>query len=108
MQAGGDIAPLPRKRKKAKMPEMSKKILETTEKGGSYRVPDRVTGLQEVEELRQLCPGRVWNFVSCYLTSVFDVITECTVCPKVEVDVPYQVGVGMFISFTFAKYITID
>ncbi|KAF8078403.1 asparagine synthase-domain-containing protein [Lyophyllum atratum] len=29
----------------------------------SYAVPDRVTGLQEVEELRRLCPGRVWNFV---------------------------------------------
>lgn len=28
-----------------------------------YMVPDRVTGLEEVEELRQLCPGRVWNFV---------------------------------------------
>ncbi|KAJ7139868.1 asparagine synthase-domain-containing protein [Mycena epipterygia] len=27
-----------------------------------YMVPDRVTGLQEVEELRRLCP-RVWNFV---------------------------------------------
>ncbi|KAF7339685.1 PHB domain-containing protein [Mycena sanguinolenta] len=28
----------------------------------AYMVPDRVTGLQEVEELRRLCP-RVWNFV---------------------------------------------
>ncbi|KAF9073720.1 asparagine synthase-domain-containing protein [Rhodocollybia butyracea] len=28
-----------------------------------YMVPDRVTGLQEVQELRKLCPGRVWNFV---------------------------------------------
>ncbi|KAJ7835293.1 asparagine synthase-domain-containing protein [Mycena leptocephala] len=27
-----------------------------------YMVPDRVTGFQEVEELRRLCP-RVWNFV---------------------------------------------
>ncbi|KAJ7357107.1 asparagine synthase-domain-containing protein [Mycena albidolilacea] len=27
-----------------------------------YMVPDRVTGLQELEELRRLCP-RVWNFV---------------------------------------------
>jgi hypothetical protein len=38
----------------------------------SYRVPDRVTGLQELEELRKLCPGRAWNFV--------------------EVNVPYDVG----------------
>ncbi|KAJ7630687.1 asparagine synthase-domain-containing protein [Roridomyces roridus] len=28
----------------------------------AYMVPDRVTGLEEVEELRKLCP-RVWNFV---------------------------------------------
>ncbi|KAH8998749.1 asparagine synthase-domain-containing protein [Lactarius hatsudake] len=34
-----------------------------------YLVPDRVTGLSELEELRRLCPGRQWNFV--------------------EVDVPY-------------------
>ncbi|EEB87677.1 hypothetical protein MPER_14901, partial [Moniliophthora perniciosa FA553] len=26
-------------------------------------VPDRVTGLQELEELRRLCPDRIWNFV---------------------------------------------
>ncbi|KAK0473189.1 asparagine synthase-domain-containing protein [Armillaria novae-zelandiae] len=36
----------------------------------SYMVPDRKTGLQEVEELRQLCPGRTWNFI--------------------EIDVPYH------------------
>lgn len=29
-----------------------------------YAVPDRLTGLEEVEELRRLCPGRKWNFVS--------------------------------------------
>lgn len=29
----------------------------------AYMVPDRLTGLQELEELRQLCPQRVWNFV---------------------------------------------
>jgi hypothetical protein len=32
----------------------------------AYRVPDRVTGLMEVEELRRLCPGRVWNFVGYF------------------------------------------
>ncbi|KAI6031922.1 asparagine synthase-domain-containing protein [Pisolithus microcarpus] len=36
----------------------------------SYLVPDRVTGLEEVDELRKLCPGRTWNLV--------------------EVDVPYE------------------
>ncbi|KAF8634020.1 hypothetical protein AX15_001188 [Amanita polypyramis BW_CC] len=29
----------------------------------TYLVPDRVTGLQELEELRRVCPGRLWNFV---------------------------------------------
>ena len=29
-----------------------------------YLVPDRSTGLSEFEELRRLCPGRQWNFVS--------------------------------------------
>ncbi|KAF5382945.1 hypothetical protein D9757_006339 [Collybiopsis confluens] len=28
-----------------------------------YMVPDRITGLQEIEELQKLCPKRVWNFV---------------------------------------------
>lgn len=30
----------------------------------SYMVPDRVSGLQELEELKLLCPERLWNFVS--------------------------------------------
>ncbi|KAG6842482.1 hypothetical protein C0991_000008 [Blastosporella zonata] len=29
----------------------------------SYNVPDRITGLQELEELRRLCPERIWNFL---------------------------------------------
>ena len=29
-----------------------------------YLVPDRSAGLSELEELRKLCPGRQWNFVS--------------------------------------------
>jgi hypothetical protein len=29
-----------------------------------YPVPDRSAGLYELEELRSLCPGRQWNFVS--------------------------------------------
>ncbi|KAJ7275298.1 asparagine synthase-domain-containing protein [Mycena haematopus] len=35
---------------------------ETPNPPPAYMVPDRVTGFQEVEELRRLCP-RVWNFV---------------------------------------------
>lgn len=29
-----------------------------------YDVPDRITGLEEIKELRRLCPQRRWNFVS--------------------------------------------
>lgn len=29
----------------------------------TYMVPDRVTGLEELDELRALCPHRRWNFV---------------------------------------------
>lgn len=32
----------------------------------SFRVPDRVTGLEELEEFNRLCPNRRWNFVSEY------------------------------------------
>ncbi|KAG6845952.1 hypothetical protein H0H87_011000 [Tephrocybe sp. NHM501043] len=42
-----------------------KKLTEAAEHKNhtSYNVPDRITGLQEVEELRRLCPQRTWNFV---------------------------------------------
>jgi hypothetical protein len=32
----------------------------------NYLVPDRSAGLSELEELRRLCPGRRWNFVSLH------------------------------------------
>lgn len=34
-----------------------------------YSVPDRNTGLMEVEELRRICPGRIWNFVRYFMFS---------------------------------------
>ncbi|KAG8873946.1 hypothetical protein FRB97_006334 [Tulasnella sp. 331] len=37
---------------------------------GMYDVPDRLTGLEQLEELRRICPDRLWHFV--------------------EVDVPYE------------------
>jgi hypothetical protein len=51
MQAGGNML----NRKKM---NISNQSVET-----NYMVPDRMTGLQEREELRRLCPGRIWNFV---------------------------------------------
>ncbi|KAK7058246.1 hypothetical protein VNI00_001877 [Paramarasmius palmivorus] len=54
----------------------------------SYMVPDRVTGLQELEELRRLCPDRIWNFVGSPVRWHF--ISQRLTNPQVEVDVPYQ------------------
>ena len=47
----------------------------------TYDVPDRLTGRQEVEELRRLCPRRTWNFL--------------------EIDVPYEVGVLSVTNFNY-------
>jgi len=30
-----------------------------------YLVPDRIGGLEELEELQKVCPRRIWNFVGC-------------------------------------------
>jgi hypothetical protein len=29
----------------------------------TYMTPDRETGLEQLDELQRLCPGRLWNFV---------------------------------------------
>jgi hypothetical protein len=100
----GNIASLPKKQKKAKMRQMANTVSVTTQSSNSYRVPDRVTGLEETEELRRLCPGRVWNFVSSYLTcncSVFG--SRLTSLPKVEVDVPYEVSTNILNRLTSMK-----
>jgi hypothetical protein len=44
----------------------SKAVASSTKADASidaYAVPDRLSGLAEVEELRRVCPGRTWNFV---------------------------------------------
>lgn len=68
VQTDGNIGAIPKREKKRqlKAAETNGAVKEST----SYMVPDRVTGLQEVEEFRRICPGRTWNFV--------------------EVDVPYE------------------
>ena len=59
IRAHGNVGGLPKRQKKG-LEKEQKNSEHTLE---SYMVPDRVTGLQELEELRRLCPGRVWNFV---------------------------------------------
>ncbi|KAI0670083.1 asparagine synthase-domain-containing protein [Trametes maxima] len=55
----GNIGGLPKREKKQKLLEP----LDYSSVKVSYDVPDRLTGLQEVEELRRLCPKRTWNFL---------------------------------------------
>ncbi|KAG1885677.1 asparagine synthase-domain-containing protein [Suillus subluteus] len=67
VQTDGNIGAIPKREKKRQL----KAGINGAVKGStSYMVPDRVTGLQEVEEFKRICPGRTWNFV--------------------EVDVPYE------------------
>ncbi|OCH96623.1 hypothetical protein OBBRIDRAFT_809107 [Obba rivulosa] len=59
VQIEGNIGALPKRERKQKMKER----LDYSTVNVEYDVPDRLTGAQEVEELRRLCPGRIWNFV---------------------------------------------
>jgi len=67
LQAEGNLGGVSKKQRKAREGTTA-----TPDRAAhaSYDVPDRITGLQELEELRRLCPERIWNFV--------------------EVDVPYE------------------
>ncbi|TBU35062.1 asparagine synthase-domain-containing protein [Dichomitus squalens] len=55
----GNIYGLPKREKKQKLRDP----LDYSTVKVTYDVPDRLTGLQEVEELRRLCPKRTWNFL---------------------------------------------
>ncbi|KAL0575130.1 hypothetical protein V5O48_006834 [Marasmius crinis-equi] len=59
LKAEGNVAASPKREKKKRTTPQT----DTQVEASSYMVPDRVTGLQEVEELRRLCPGRTWNFI---------------------------------------------
>lgn len=39
------------------------RVLAASKSTEKYNVPDRLTGRNTVEELRTLCPGRIWRFV---------------------------------------------
>lgn len=58
IQLEGNIGGVSKRRPKKSKPESNRR---TNYK--LYDVPDRITGTNEVEELRRLCPGRTWNFV---------------------------------------------
>lgn len=84
-QKGGNIHGLSRQNKREKM--LSKNE-DSHEAGDMYTVPDRTTGLLEVEELRRICPGRIWNFVR---HSMLVIETDFYSLQQVEINVPYKV-----------------
>ncbi len=49
--------------RKKPTPEVTEQEPPSTSKRGTYDVPDRLTGLEQLEELRRVCPERTWNFV---------------------------------------------
>jgi hypothetical protein len=56
-----------------------------------YEVPDRITGMEEVNELRRLCPGRTWNFVSnCAYYLIMGPLQILSI--QVEINVPFEVS----------------
>lgn len=64
VQLDDNVRALPKQRRKQKVKTVDPDSSDTTNRElSTYMVPDRETGLQEVEELKRLCPGRVWNFV---------------------------------------------
>lgn len=38
------------------------------DENGEYMVPDRIGGLEALEELRQVCVGRDWRFIEVDVT----------------------------------------
>ncbi|EKM60904.1 uncharacterized protein PHACADRAFT_84456 [Phanerochaete carnosa HHB-10118-sp] len=59
VQTEGNIGGLPKREKKQRL----KDRIDYSTIDVTYNVPDRGTGLQELEELRRLCPHRTWNLV---------------------------------------------
>ena len=64
--------------KRVQKAQVHRNVAATEQTPVSYRVPDRVTGLTELEELRRICPGRTWNFVS--LLSLLHFVTGLKIC----------------------------
>lgn len=47
------------------------------DENGDYKVPDRIGGLEALEELKQVCFGREWRFIEV------DVTFEVSIVPVV-------------------------
>jgi hypothetical protein len=67
VQVDGNVGGIKKKKKKKINALQNDRPIEGRVSGRydpDYLVPDRSAGLNELEELRRLCPGRQWNFVS--------------------------------------------
>jgi hypothetical protein len=66
VQVDGNVGGTKKKKKKSNViqNDRPKEGLVSGRYKPDYLVPDRAAGLCELEELRRLCPGRQWNFVS--------------------------------------------
>jgi hypothetical protein len=66
VQVDGNVGGINKKKQKSKVLQNSKstECHLSGQYDPDYLVPDRSAGLSELEELRRLCPGRQWNFVS--------------------------------------------
>lgn len=60
----------PSRKKKKKLSDSPGEII----KESRYNVPDRLTGVSQVEEFRRLAPERTWNFVSIIHNCLFSEI----------------------------------
>jgi len=65
VQVDGNVGGIKKKKLKALQDARSKEEV-SGRYDPNYLVPDRFAGLSELEELRKLCPGRQWNFVSFF------------------------------------------
>ncbi|KAH9964424.1 asparagine synthase, partial [Russula dissimulans] len=63
VQVDGNVGGIKKKKLKALQDVRSKEGDVKGRYDPDYLVPDRSAGLNELEELRKLCPGRQWNFV---------------------------------------------
>jgi hypothetical protein len=90
VQTEGNVDALPKKQKNER-----KRVSANNHIALTYNVPDRKTGLEELEELRRLCPGRTWNFVS--LGAYIDGGSWIFIT-QVEINVPYEVSPDSFLS----------
>jgi len=64
-----------------------------------YNVPDRLSGLEELQELRQLCPNRQWNFVEININ-----YAESSQAKDIIADIMFPSRTVMDLSLAMALY----